>query len=685
MPTSSPWPLRRLLVVFASLVTILTAAPALAKQASTGIERPQSDPGPNVARIWDERLLDAIRADIPKPPVHARNLFHLSVAMWDAWASYDPVAIGYLTHEKLTATDVVAARAEAISFAAYRLLKYRFPVGYVDLDGKPCHPNAAAAQTAFDAQMDALVYDRSFTSTEGDAPAALGNRIAAAVIAYGQSDGANEGVGLCYADDSGYQPVNPELIFKLPGVGSIVDPNHWQPLAFDYFITQNGIVIGAALQRFIGVGWEDVKPFALTPDDRDPVSGLYFDPGPQPRIGGIGDETVKAAAVQNILYSSQVDPRGSDSVDISPGAPHMNNPLGSDEGTGHAENPATGEPYPPNVVNRADYVRVVAEFWADGPHSETPPGHWNVLANYVADHLEEKRLGGTGKVLGDLEWSVKTYIALNGAVHDAAIWCWGTKNHYDASRPITFIRYLGGRGQSSDPYAPSYDPEGLPLVPDLIEVITPQTTLPGARHARLAGHEGEIAIRAWLGSPADPHNELGGVDWIRAVEWMPFQLKTFVTPPFPGYPSGHSTYSRSAAEVLTALTGSPFFPGGLGTFTAAANQYLTFERGPTETVVLQWATYFDAADQAGISRRLGGIHPFYDDYPARIAGSTIGRKAWAMAERLYGPDTVTLCHVPRGRPASARTIAVGADAVAAHLAHGDHVGSCDDESSIRPD
>ena len=51
------------------------------------------------------------------------------------------------------------------------------------------------------------------------------------------------------------------------------------------------------------------------------------------------------------------------------------------------------------------------------------------------------------------------------------------------------------------------------------------------------------------------------MDWILAENWMPYQLISFVTPPFAGYVSGHSTYSRSAAEVLTLLTGTPYFPG----------------------------------------------------------------------------------------------------------------------------
>ena len=87
------------------------------------------DPPPpdwSVARRWDEALLDAIRRALPAPTVHARNLFHTSVAMWDAWAAYDPTASGYLVKEKDTAADVTAARNEAISYAAYRVLSARF-------------------------------------------------------------------------------------------------------------------------------------------------------------------------------------------------------------------------------------------------------------------------------------------------------------------------------------------------------------------------------------------------------------------------------------------------------------------------------------------------------------------------------------------------------------------------------
>ena len=166
-------------------------------------------------------------------------------------------------------------------------------------------------------------------------------------------------------------------------------------------------------------------------------------------------------------------------------------------------------------------------------------------------------------------------------------------------------------------------------------MITEETTAPGQRHEHLAGFEGEIAIKTWQGQPEDPLTQVGGVGWIRAVTWMPYQKSNFVTPPFAGFTSGHSTFSRSAAEVMASITGSPFFPGGLGTYHFNQGAYLTFEYGPSQTMDLQWATYYDAADEAGISRLYGGIHIASDDFQGRIMGSTIGKKAIGKALKIY--------------------------------------------------
>jgi hypothetical protein len=174
----------------------------------------------------------------------------------------------------------------------------------------------------------------------------------------------------------------------------------------------------------------------------------------------------------------------------------------------------------------------------------------------------------------------------------------------------------------------------LPLVDGLIEVVTAESSAPGQRHEQLADHVGEIAIRAWRGPPEDPETEVSGVGWIRAVEWVPYQRPTFVTPSFAGYVSGHSVFSRSGAEVLTAITGSPYFPGGMMQSTILAGRLL-HEEGPTRDITLEWATYYDASDQAGISRLYGGIHIPQDDIEGRRIGAECGTGAWALATRYF--------------------------------------------------
>lgn len=606
-----------LLVVAAVAGGVLAIARPWSQPPATGCT-PTDHPEWSVARRWDEALLDAIRRALPNPPVHARNLFHVSVAMWDAWAAYDPRALGYVVREKRQAGDVLAARNEAISYAAYGVLtaRYENAVGGAD------------SLVEFDLLMESLCYDVDVATTQGDTPAALGNRIARAVLAYGLTDGSNEAEGYTAPD---YEPVNPPLVVKEPGA-TLTDPNRWQPLQLEFMISQNGIPIENGVQQAIGPHWGHVKGFGI-PDGG--AAGVPFDPGPPPLLGDPATGLAyKDQAVEVIRRSSELDAAGGAVIDISPGALGAN-PLGTNDGHGRPLNPATGQPYAPNIVNQGDFARALTEFWADGPKSETPPGHWNVVANAASDALApDLRVGGQGEPVDRLEWDVKLYLALNGAVHDAAIAAWGLKGYYDSVRPISMIRYLGGLGQSSDPALPSYDREGLPLVPGLVELITVKSSAPGGRHAALARHDGEIAILAWAGNPSDPKAETSGVDWILAADWVPYQLPTFVTPSFQGYVSGHSTFSRAAAEVLAGFTGSEFFPGALSEWTIQAGE-LDVEAGPTADVTLQWATYFDAADQAGVSRLYGGIHIAADDFEGRKLGAQCGKGAWELARRYY--------------------------------------------------
>jgi hypothetical protein len=569
----------------------------------------------SIARRWDEQALAAIRLDLPRPTVHARNLFHLSVAMWDAWAVYDTSASGYFVRERQTVPDAGVARRAALSYAAYRVLAHRYA-------------HAVGGQTTLaciDAVMADLGFDPHDDHDTGVDPIAIGNRIGHTVIARTKDDGANEAAD--YADTTSYAAPNPSLVYDNPGA-HLDQPERWQPLNLSVAATQNGIILPAGVQEYVGAQWGGVTPFAMK---RASAAVPWHDPGPAPKLG----DALKRWVVEVIQKTASVDPSDPETIDISPGA-YGHNTLGTNDGKGWPKNPVTGEPYAPELVRKGDFFRVMAEFWADGPKSETPPGHWNTIANAVADSPSSKhRLFGKGDDLDPLSWDVHVYLALNGAEHDAAISAWDIKRRATTVRPISLVRWMGGKGQSSDPKGAAYDPNGLPLVPGLIEVITPESSAPGERHARLASFVGQIAVRDWLGEPGDRANQVSGVGWVRAVEWITYQRRTFVTPAFPAWISGHSTFSRAGAEVLTSVTGSPYFPGGLGEFVAPKDTFLTFEKGPSTEVRLQWASYFDASDEAGQSRLWGSIHIAADDFAGRKVGHLVGLDALAVASKYY--------------------------------------------------
>ena len=213
---------------------------------------------------------------------------------------------------------------------------------------------------------------------------------------------------------------------------------------------------------------------------------------------------------------------------------------------------------------------MIAEYWADGPRSELPPGHWDLFAQLVY-HRDR-----TGDSELDLDRAVKLFFALTNAIFDAGICAWDNKCAFASVRPITAIRYLF-QGQK---------------------------------------------VRAW-GGPGR------GTQTIPGEEWFPYQATTFPTPPFPEYSSGHSNFSAAGAEILRLFTGKDRF-GASVTFPAGS---ANFEPGivPATDITLRWANFSDAAAQAGLSRRYGGIHFEQGDIDARETGRLAARSAWAKA------------------------------------------------------
>jgi hypothetical protein len=179
-----------------------------------------------------------------------------------------------------------------------------------------------------------------------------------------------------------------------------------------------------------------------------------------------------------------------------------------------------------------------------------------------------------------LDDDVKMFFVLSNAIFDAGIAAWDAKRTYDSVRPVTAIALL---------------------------------------------YKGKT-IRSW-GGPGKGTVEMDG------SRWIPYQAATFPTPPFPDFVSGHSTYSAAAARILTLWTGSDRF-GDSVTLPAGSSK---IEPGmtPAHEILLSWPTFTDAANEAGMSRRYGGIHFRAADLAGRLLGSSVATEAWQKAQSYF--------------------------------------------------
>lgn len=646
---------------------IRTACLLVVLPLSASFNIAQANSEHSVARVWNEALLFAIRNDFAKPVSHARNLFHASAAMYDAWAIYNPPASPYFLgktqangfhcnfSDQQRDSFINAASNDdkrqkfievTLSAAMYHLISHRFE-------------NSPGA-TSIRIHLNRVLHDLGVTVNHNQTPTpnsaeGLGSYLAKCIIDYGMTDGSNEA---SQYKNRYYQPVNAPLNPAQTGNPTLHIPDRWQPLDIDNYVDQSGNPLPAP--EFLGAEWGNVAPFALTPEDsvimqRDNQQyRVYLDPG-APALFAKDSARYAWGHSMVAVWSSHLDPADGVRWDISPAAigtsaalPDKNNldsfynyTDGGVEQIGHTINPITNQPYPSNHALRGDYTRVVAEYWADGPDSETPPGHWfTILNDYVLDHPEfQRRYCGSGSEVDDLEYDIRSYFVLGAAMHDTAIAAWSLKGYYDYIRPVSALRYLAQLGQRSNPALANYHKDGIPLVDNIIEVVEPADALAGNNNENI----GKIKVYAWRGPDhiGNRYENNAGVDWILMENWWPYQRPTFVTPPFSGYVSGHSTFSRAAAEVLTALTGSEYFPGGVAEFVAPRNDFLVFEQGPSEDITLQWATYQDASDQSSLSRIWGGIHPPVDDIPGRQLGIKVAQRVLNRAASIFSGNSTS--------------------------------------------
>ena len=365
--------------------------------------------------------------------------------------------------------------------------------------------------TIFDPLMRALGYDPADFSVDPAAASGIGNLACAAVLAFRHHDGSNQLGDLhpgAYSDWTGYAPIN--LPSTVPVTRALLnDPNHWQPLT--YFDGTSVVT-----QKFVGAQWGHVIPFAMTSPDQF-----------RAKIGQFGPAHYGTAMFVN---------QAQDLVRIS--------------------------------ANLTDEQKMIAEYWANRPKTELPPGHWALFGQFVA-RRDHHSIGQDAKM----------FFALCNAMFDAGIAAWDAKRAFDSVRPVTAIPFLFASQK----------------------------------------------ILAWRG-PFQGTQEIDG------AQWIPYQQSTFPTPPFPEYVSGHSAFSAAGAYILGRFTGSDFFGNSVKLDAGSSN----IEPGmtPANSVTLRWTTFTEAANEAGMSRRYGGIHFELGDLAGRLTGRLAAAQAWRRA-RLY--------------------------------------------------
>jgi hypothetical protein len=219
-----------------------------------------------------------------------------------------------------------------------------------------------------------------------------------------------------------------------------------------------------------------------------------------------------------------------------------------------------------DAANLDDVKKSKAEYWADGPFSVFPPGHDFIFAQALSRRKSHS-----------IDTDAKLFFMLGNAMMDASIASWYQKYKYDSARPISAIRNH----------------------PDFKNKL----------------------VNSWLG----PNKGFG---MVKGSEWMPYQALHVVTPPFPEYVSGHSTFSGAGATVL-----SSFFGEGFGAYVVIPKGSSSFESNtPTANVTLSWPTFTSAADEAGWSRRYGGIHFYTGDNHGRALGRQVAGYVYSNAQ-----------------------------------------------------
>ncbi|PKD19008.1 haloperoxidase [Salegentibacter salinarum] len=184
----------------------------------------------------------------------------------------------------------------------------------------------------------------------------------------------------------------------------------------------------------------------------------------------------------------------------------------------------------------------------------------------------------------NLDKDVKMYFYNQITAMDAFIACWDSKMYYDYARPYALV------------------------------------------HEFFKDEE----IYGW-GGPEK------GMIKMKGQDWRPYSPSTFLCPPFPGYVSGHSAISGACGEALKLFTGSDEF----GSEVKLIPGILTEPDRLGEEVTIEFPTFSEAAEMAGLSRVLGGYHIQADNIAGLELGRQVARENWIFFKKHLGEPVIS--------------------------------------------
>lgn len=353
-----------------------------------------NDESPTISILWDQAVQQVVMDTKVGPTIAARAYAIVHTAMFDAWAAYDPLAIATQLGDDLqrpVAENTLAHKTEAMSYAAYAVLMELFP----------------SETDTFTELMHELGYAPGHPTDERSMAAHIGQRSAAALMAFRRQDGANQTgedprgePGIPYSDTSGYEPDNDV------GQSQVID--RWTPERVPIDAPPGE---AKRIQQFLTPHWGEVQSFSLEANDQfRPVA-------PQPFL--LEEGTVD-------LDDRTINLADGSVVNIRRGL------------VGEVINPAFIEQAEQVVeasANLSDRQKLIAEFWEDAGGTSFPPGTWMTFGQFVSardDHT--------------LDEDAQLFFALGNAVFDASIATWEAKRYYDYARPVRVIRDLGELG-----------------------------------------------------------------------------------------------------------------------------------------------------------------------------------------------------------------------------------------------